>query len=234
MMMDNDHSEPEKEHLLEEYKICHEAASDMSDHIWRTATVFTVGSITGILLLARESPISPDPDPWLTLIVSILAIGILSTWWRLARRWWSVQHTMFLRMRHIEYQLGLGASLYVDYLNQIKGNKHESRCETLAPRLPEQYEEDFEKGLKCLSERSTFEHRGIQPMMKFAIVINAAAWFVLLLIQSMPDIVKAVSTIAPVGVVTIVRLTIVIAYILGALGYGCWQWYWGEKQTTKG
>jgi hypothetical protein len=113
MMMDNDHSEPEKEHLLEEYKICHEAASDMSDHIWRTATVFTVGSITGILLLARESPISPDPDPWLTLIVSVLAIGILSTWWRLARRWWSVQHTMFLRMRHIEYQLGLGASLYV-------------------------------------------------------------------------------------------------------------------------
>jgi hypothetical protein len=222
MTKDNDHLEPKKEHQLEEYKVCHEATSDLSDQIWRTAAIFTVGSITGILLLARDSTIPDDLAPWLLPVASVFAIGILFTWWRFARRWWSVQQVMFLRMRHIEYQLGLSASRYVEYLNQMK------RCETLALQLPEQYKEDFEEELKNLSKRRTYEHRGIQPMMEFAIVVNAAAWVAFLLIQTIPHIECFASRISAGELVTIIRSVVVVGYTLGVLVYGRRQWNWDE------
>jgi hypothetical protein len=43
--------------------------------------------------------------------------AVAAAWWLAARRWWSVQHSVFVRMRHIERRLGLHSLSYLQYLD---------------------------------------------------------------------------------------------------------------------
>lgn len=59
--------------------------------------------------------------PTLTVIpAGIVVVGTGFLWWKLAQRWYSIEHVRFTRMRGIERQLRRpGQASYVQYLNDI-------------------------------------------------------------------------------------------------------------------
>ncbi len=190
---------PLPDDLLEEYKICQEKTTSLSGNIWKTAIAFGIGSIAGIITLAKSSQSFPENlRPWLLIVLSLLAAMVLLVWKRFAYRWWSIQHAMFRRMEHIERMSKLRTDLYIGYLDKrVEFTEDESQQSYHKPYLHHELVED----LKML--RDNHEIRGIQPVMWLAIEVNIAAWIVFvvlaiaeLLPSTISDIPAIVKTIA--------------------------------------
>ena len=73
----------------------------------------TVGSVA---LLGDDS----QPPWYVACLIAPIVLILSGFWWLAARRWWSVQHAMFMRMRHIEKRLGMHSMNYVRYLDDAK------------------------------------------------------------------------------------------------------------------
>ena len=186
----------DSKNLIEEYRFCHEKVNNLEGHIWKTATIFGIGSITGILTLSRETQ-NQTFNPLLSIIVSLLAIGILLSWWRFANRWWSIQHAIIERMKEIELIMEWKINRYVCSCDEkVKEDKTD---------VIEQLLKDIRKTLHCINECLTnklynrtpvkvnsknlpenYELRGIRPMIDFFIWVNIIAWIVIIIFQILP------------------------------------------------
>ena len=190
--------------LIEEYKLCQQKASSLSDNVWRTALILGIGSFAGIVSLSDKDAVPDDVRPWLTAIVSLFAIGVLLAWQRLARRWWSIEQVMFRRMEHIERQSQVRTNLYVGYRDgRVEFATNPEAGTTNQPFLNQELITDLD-GI------GNYEIRGVQPMMRFIVEINIAAWVVFALLGVAPLIQKTVTIDGP----TAVRLTAVIAFAI--------------------
>ncbi len=107
-------SEEEKEQLLREYELCQEAAQSIESTIWRASAAVGIGSVGTLVLVVNQG------FNWFTVaIVGGFVIGLNLIWWKMAGRWWSIQHTKFYRMRHIEESIGLYQTRYLHYLDAV-------------------------------------------------------------------------------------------------------------------
>jgi hypothetical protein len=180
----SDSSDEEKERLLREYELCQDAAQNLESTIWQTSTVIGIGSIGTFLLVVKEDPC------WL---VAALIGGLVTTtnciWWHMAKRWWSIQHTKFFRMRHIEECVGFGQTRYLQYLDALTklddGEEEKERREKAVKALRERYLlndvcvlgnlarifEDLESELA-----RNHQWKGVQDFLKWFQRINLAAW----------------------------------------------------------
>ena len=104
--------------LLEEFKLCVQRVQALDKNIWQTATIFGIGSLVGIITIFRAGEILRG-HPESIIIISFIGITLNLVWWRLARRWWSLQQALIRRMEFIERQLNLGGNLYIAYLDKI-------------------------------------------------------------------------------------------------------------------
>ncbi len=107
---------PSREELLREYEFCQRTATSMEATIWQTAAAMSLGLVGAFLLVATRE-VASQPPWWAAALMGALSFGVSTIWWVVARRWWSVQHAMFYRMRHIERTLGLHSLRYVQYLD---------------------------------------------------------------------------------------------------------------------
>ncbi len=106
--MDNERNEL----LLEEYKLCQATTEKIESTIWKTSTAMGIGSIGPLILFIARST---KPD-WQSVIIAGLLIFFSSIiWWFMAKRWWGIQHTTFLRMRHLEEELKFLQTRYIYY-----------------------------------------------------------------------------------------------------------------------
>ncbi len=88
--------------LLEEYKLCQNKTEKLEDTIWKTSGAIGFGSL-GAFVLVNVQTHKPQ---WQTiLILGFLVSATSLIWWLMARRWWDIQHTTFLRMRQLEEKL---------------------------------------------------------------------------------------------------------------------------------
>jgi hypothetical protein len=97
------------EMLFKEYEICTKEASRLESNVWHTALLFSIGSGAGLIYFIKESIISKGDYIKLGLSVSLFAFFsmiVSLVWWRMARRWWSIQQLKYERMREIEKALG--------------------------------------------------------------------------------------------------------------------------------
>lgn len=168
-----------EEKLLKEYELCSEHATKLENIIWQTATIFGVGSVVGFVALSVNT-LSLNP---LLVIVGLLAIGILIMWWRFARRWWSIQHTMFRRMEHIEKELHLKGCLYVRYLNRIKNPETKDDFEFSPVSESNQQPYLKQEFISELKNFENYEYHGIQPMVRFFLLVSISAWIAFIIIQ---------------------------------------------------
>jgi hypothetical protein len=194
----SDSSDEEKERLLREYELCQDAAQNLESTIWQTSTVIGIGSIGTFLLVVKEDPC------WL---VAALIGGLVTTanciWWRMARRWWSIQHTKFLRMRHIEECVGFGQTRYCKYLdalpkpdNSEKKKEKEKEEQEDIDKLREKYLRNDVRVLGNLARiyddlgelRENHEQNGVQYFLKWFPQINLAAWILYVLYLLLQDL----------------------------------------------
>jgi hypothetical protein len=109
-------TEPSREELLKEYEFCQKAAQSMESTIWQTAAAMSIGLVGSFLLVTLRA--ADDQPPWyVACLVGPFMTVIALIWLLIARRWWSVQHSMFMRMRHIEKRLGIHSTWYLQYLD---------------------------------------------------------------------------------------------------------------------
>lgn len=84
--------------LLKEYELCQHFIQHKESSIWQTFAVLGVASFAALVLVAKA-------DFFVIFVVGLSAISSIWIWWRMANRWWDIQHTNLLRMFHIEQDL---------------------------------------------------------------------------------------------------------------------------------
>ena len=169
--------------LLEEYKICIAEAARLESLIWKVSTQLGIFSGAGLLLKI----ISEDNFP-ITFAIAVLMITLSLVWWRLSRRWWSIQHTKYKRMNEIESKLefrqnslvkaiGDSTMAHIKYV-QLRYQRMEDH---LFYRIPKRIQPIKPENSESFN---IHEHRGNQPVLRFFIYVNIAVWVTLVFISA--------------------------------------------------
>lgn len=212
--------------LLEEYRICRDSSHRLESNVYRTATIFGIGSAAAIAVvtqgfgvLATAQEISPIDRLLTVTLATALALAGWFTWWRMAERWRSVSWAMIVRMQHIERSTGLRANLYVraldDYREMQEGDQSEfeRRVQFVHNRMSANFnkpylDQDQEENLRSFTGQH--EYRGIKPMIRFLVWVNVFAWLLLLVWQVLRAIVDAVGSGDPLlWTYTLVALAVI-------------------------
>ncbi len=109
--MPNKNGKIDKEMITKEYLSCQETTQKIETTIWSTSTAIGIGSLAPLIALMLTEKIESIP----ALIIGLLVTFISSIWYSMATRWWDIQHTTFLRMKHLEEILGLYQVRYIYY-----------------------------------------------------------------------------------------------------------------------
>ena len=99
--------------LLEEYKLCQQSMHEKDRSIWTTFGFLGAGTLASFAILVRD----PNPTALGAILAGIVGIAASWIWWVIAKRWWQLEHTDLLRMRHIEETLAarFGSPLRIGY-----------------------------------------------------------------------------------------------------------------------
>ena len=168
---------PDKELLLKEYELCQNATQSLETIIWQTSAIIGIGSIGAFILVANRS--EDKSLPWIAICVIGLLVSSASwVWFLMARRWWSIQHANFLRMRHIEERLAIfQRTRYVKYLDDPDLL---SKC-----NLPENQRNEIERQARerryLIRLFPAHQNLGIQSVIWFIPFIVTVGWGIYLL-----------------------------------------------------
>ena len=181
--------------MLEEYRICRSTSRELEGNVYRTATIFGIGSAAAIAVvtqgfgaLATSGGLAAVERLLIVALATALALAGWLTWWRMAERWRSVAWAMIIRMRHIERTTGMRANLYVAALDDYKEMETKNRpgarrrVEFVDDAKSSDFERPYldaalEKNLQSFVDQH--EYRGIRPMIGFLVRVNISAWVLL-------------------------------------------------------
>ena len=183
----NDLAPPTRANLLKEYEICQQAAQALENAIWQSATVLGLGSAAGLILT-----LSQGSSLHVIALVGTLVITGSFAWWRIARRWWSIQYSKFTRMLHIEAQLRYPGQVsylrYLDDLSELVAERtsqkgHISRIRPAGvPRRSYEIPASAAKDLHRLNCRD-FERRGPREVLENLPWVSLFVWVGYFLIE---------------------------------------------------
>jgi hypothetical protein len=168
MSKKSEKGQPDDEKLWKEHKACQNAALSLESPIWQTSSVIGIGLIGTLLLVANHA--AKEQPPWQVAAVIGLYTSVASfIWWFMARRWWSIQHAMFIRMRYIEEALGVYSVRYVHYLDNPSTL---SRSGLPKDEVEELRKRTEKRGLLPPSH----QRRGIQAILWLFPIMNLVVW----------------------------------------------------------
>ena len=176
---------PNPEFLWREYESCQNTAQGLEKLIWQTNVGGGVGSIT--LLYWTANNISNDQTNLVVACLLGVAVFFFSMFWFfISRRWWSIQHSCYLRMKHIEEDLNLYKIRYLDYLDEPKSSK--------IIKLPKKQRKELKKrasnySVGCVRKKINkwfkkiggHQREGIQGIILVAIAFNLIIWIAIIL-----------------------------------------------------
>lgn len=176
--------------FIEEYKICVSEVSRLEGQIWKASS--HLGIFSGAAILLKSVPTFPNKDNfYTTFAIAILMITISLVWWRLSRRWWSIQHVKLKRINEIEEKIGFSQSTAVKLTDKAKmahikylQNKLQKMDDHLFYEIPKHIKPE-----KCSEKKEMIDHeyRGNQPILKFFVIVNILIWIGLVLTAAMPS-----------------------------------------------
>ena len=199
---------PEKqaEAILKEYELCQDYAKHLDTNIWTTSGLIGLGSIGSLLLSNYSSTSLP-----VIIIVGLLVICIVWIWWKMANRWWDIQHVTFMRMRHIESTLHLYRNRYIKYLDSRLGRRD---LEVISD-LPDKEKKDL-KGK--FTQFYKGQVRGVMKWLPRAITIIWLSYVVIAIIKKRKDLVMQV--IGSVSITWFGLLIVLLSVFIGGVGIG--------------
>src|SRR3972149_11973155 len=107
---------PTRDDLWKEYESCQKSAQSLEAVLWQTNAGLGLGSIGTIVLIFNHT--KDEQLPWqVILALGSFFLAVTIIWLFMARRWWSIQHAFFIRMRHIEEDLSTYQTRYIHYLD---------------------------------------------------------------------------------------------------------------------
>lgn len=157
---------PTDDQLLKEYEFCQNKAQSMEVTIWQTSAVIGIG-LSGTFIYSGTRTID-NQLPWqIALIIGFFISLLTILWWFTSRRWWSIQHAMFLRMRHIEDELGLKSNNYIKFLDHPENIPSET--------LPEYQVAEIKN---CAQKKPCLGHQkyGVQQVLRFFPWLVCLSW----------------------------------------------------------
>ena len=86
----------------------------LDDLIWKTFSAIGIASIAPLVVFAFGEIEGSLSFAGVSLAGAAL-VGAALVWWRMAKRWWHIQATVRIRMRHIEEDLGVFLTRYVEF-----------------------------------------------------------------------------------------------------------------------
>lgn len=153
--------------LLKEYELCQKAAQGLEATIWQASGALGVGMIGTFVLVAGRA--QDEQPPWQVAGVIGLSVLLVSiVWFFIARRWWSIQQAYFIRMRHIEEELGLYAVRYLRFLDDPGTLAGSGLCEAHASEL--------ERRARSRKVLPAHQRWGIQWILSFLPLIVLLTW----------------------------------------------------------
>lgn len=159
--------------LLEEYKLCQQKAQGSEGPIWLTSSIIGLGSIGALLVIATQNH---QIDPNVVLGAGLFVNLVAWFWYKMAGRYWSIQHTALMRLHHVEKEL---KEIYLDrYIKRRDARAIPHLCtrqtdlwekECSKYKIPARYEceVDAVKG---------YVRFGTQFWSKCILCLNALAW----------------------------------------------------------
>ena len=102
-----------KEYFLKEYELCQQSVERLDSNIWKTSGFMGIGVIGTLVLLFSKIQILDN------ILLGWLIIALVVIWWSMSKRWWDIQHIIFLRMSHIEEILGFRQIKYIRYKDRV-------------------------------------------------------------------------------------------------------------------
>jgi len=189
--------------LLKEYEVCQSSAQALEATIWQSAGLIGLASIGTLALLATSSP-SFIP----ALVVGILSSAASFMWWLMARRWWSIQHAKFRRMRHIETALQQpGQMHYISFLDDLHLDFNPSPVKAGDPRysrVPALADQYSLQGTQADSvAQLEYHRRGPVEILNYFPLLTTVAWAVYLgtlLVPWLSRVVHIFFYVVPTGV----------------------------------
>jgi hypothetical protein len=115
-------------------------------------------------------------------LFAFFAIIVSLVWWRMAKRWWSIQRLKYERMMEIEDSLGFKQ---VSMVSERDNNKMQH---IKSYRFIYWFRYRIHKSIipeRCADRTKIkhYEHRGIIPAIKLLLLSNAILWIILVLIS---------------------------------------------------
>lgn len=164
--------------LLKEYEFSQSTAESMESVIWQSSTVIGLGLIGSFAIVALRG--ADSQPPWYVACLTGPTLFMLSLiWWLVARRWWSVQHAMFMRMRHSEKRLGIHSLNYIRYLDDASLMPASGLNEAETQELNARREKRILLGIKNHQKRGVQEFIWIFPILLLVIwLVYASMLFV--------------------------------------------------------
>ena len=178
--------------LIEEYKICREDAAKLESNIWKTSTILGLSSAAGLFLKITSRP-QFDGNFDILLGISALIITASIVWWRLSRRWWSIQKIKYIRMNDLETKLNFRQNSLIGLsdLSIMSDVKYDQDLilsrglskffsSNLFHFIPDDITPKpiYDKSLK------NYEYRGNQPAVKLLVLVNVLIWSFLVFLQA--------------------------------------------------
>ncbi len=178
--------ETEFKALVEEYQICREDASRLESQIWKTSTILGLSSATG-LVLKLQSELTSIEHFYIITAIAVLIITASLVWWRLSRRWWSIQHVKYRRMNDLEAKLGFKHNSSINCadtiaMSHIRYKQKQYKTREILTCINSYIWYDvptwIEPELSSDKNLANHEHRGNQPALKLLVLVNIILWVV--------------------------------------------------------
>ena len=158
--------------MIEEYKICVSEANRVESLIWKSSSILGIFSCAGLLIQLINNENNNEESLIIKLFFSIIIITTFIAWFRLRKRWSSIQHLKYSRLNFIEKEIKSQfgypflQNQMVDITDKIKRKRE---------KIDYQSSELSKIGIKKNS-LYCYEHRGIVPIIDFFIGLNIIIW----------------------------------------------------------
>jgi len=151
--------------LLTEYKTCQDSIKHQDSRAWTIGGLLLAGSIFGLFKIGVE-----EYEPLLSIFLSIIAIYLLWSWFRIYRRWGSFVEVAQYRMQEIEKETGyvMRKNLYIDYMDSQNGHN-----------IDETVISDFKNVKSKMGAR--FSRTSVHKIVKEILICLTLAWSALII-----------------------------------------------------
>lgn len=175
--------------LLKEYEIIQSTAQMAETPIWQTSAVIGLGSAGTLVAFVLNPEVQTVLASGMGIFINLVAFF----WFKMARRWWNIQHVKFLRCRHIEKILGdIYTHHYISLRDKLRNKTARQKdsdwlCKTAFP-------EDWKESIKKATD---WQNYGTQFFSQFFLAVNLASWIaytIYLKIENSGQLITKIST----------------------------------------